>query len=535
MPKSLEKTHRLIQRMDKGDRSSFEQTIGSKQKQNITILYRLLKSFALFDREEICRHFCESPERYEQDKKKVNTTISKINNRLYDLLLFSLRVPSEKDTTTPYNQVDGLLAETKILMQFGLINDTFKCLQEAKKKAEYYGFTLLLISLIEEEISIYIKFSDRVESQKLTKLYFRLKSLINEKHQLIDLEEVKRKLLLFNRQRQNLTDVERKEWKQRLSMDFSAFNPEQFNTFETQHAYYQLAGNFYLAASNFPASSQNFEKSYLLWLTHTEKIKYRFINFIKVVNNHLSLLYYLRDLDKYKEVLDLLWSLKKPKSKVDRAELESCHYASLFTYYMLTGEIQKGLDLVERVEAALEELGEYMAKPFQISIPFNLAVICLLGEETEKSYTYLNKVLAQLHVGKNEGRNHQNLNISLYFLQALISLDEYLFGDIQDGRLDTLTRALQQNIHQYLENHNALDEISETAIQLMWAIFNAVPGDRSILIKEMAQTLYPFIQDKKEHPARPIILWTWAEARTTGRKMYDVYRDFVNGQERDKS
>jgi hypothetical protein len=420
---------------------------------------------------------------YDEEKLKKNLKSAKLvkslpiqKTRLYDVLLKSL------DAYHANSSIDAQLKRTlhcaEILYKKSLYNQSFKLLKGAKKLAyKYDKHTTLVEIFFWEKLLIEKDNYEDLGDAGIMDMMEENSRIIRKIEAYNDLWGIKSRLFnILNRQGKARSNDDLLRLKSII--DDTLLNKKKEDLFyHTEYLYNHIYSAYYFGVGDYT-------NSYKYLKANVEHIEANIEKFDEEANVYFSILtnivYIASQLRMYDEVFYYLDKLRDLPNTLDiknnedmEIKLFSSSYSIELTIYFLTGEFEKGMEILPQVENGLMLYEHKLNSVRKAFFYFNIAIIYFGASEYNLALKWTNKLLNDIDISKSEDIYcfgqllnlliHIELDSSTLLPYALRSTQRYLstrdrYYKFESTVLDFIGKLLK------VKDPSLTDEVYETFV-----------------------------------------------------------------------
>jgi len=395
--KVSDQLHQLIKSLTKGEKRYFKlyssrHTIGEKN--NYQIIFDAIDKQKTYDEDLILKKF--------KNEAFVNK-FSITKNRLYETILKSL------DAFHANSSIEAQLKRqihcAEILYKKSLYKQSAKQLRSAKKVAyKYEKHTSLLEIFMWEKLLI--------EKDNYTSTGPEELAEILDQDQLI-LDKIKNYSQFWNI-KSRLFQILHQQGRARSADELSRFKDIIDNTllasedralyFETQYLYNHIYSGYYFGAGDYPRSYDHLTKLVKHIEGNRDKFKEEPNIYFSVLTN---IIYVGSQLEAYREVFEYLEKLRSlPETLLlnTNEDLDIKLFSSTnsieLTLYAITGQFDKGIELVPQIEEGFRIYGEKINSVRRAYLEANIAILFFCNEDYNQALKWSNQLLNNADIDK---------------------------------------------------------------------------------------------------------------------------------------
>ncbi len=395
--KVSDQLHQLIKSLTKAEKRYFKlyssrHTIGEKN--NYQIIFDAIDKQSEYDEPAILKKF--------KNEAFVNK-FSITKNRLYDSILKSL------DAFHANSSIEAGLKRqihcAEILYKKSLYKQSAKQLRSAKKTAyKYEKHTSLLEIFMWEKLLI--------EKDNYTSIGQNELAAILDQDLLI-LDKIRNYSQFWNI-KSELFQLLHQQGRARSANELARFKNLIDNTllssedralyFETQYLYHHIYSAYYFAAGDYPHCYDHLTKLVKHIETNRDKFKEEPNIYFSVLTN---LIYVGSQLKAFKEVfgyLEKLRALPETLSVNTNEDLDIKLFSSTnsieLTLYAITGQFDKGIDMVPQIEEGFRLYGDKINSVRRAYLEANIAILHFCNEDYNQALKWSNQLLNNANIDK---------------------------------------------------------------------------------------------------------------------------------------
>lgn len=505
-----DKLHRLIKSLAKPEKRYFKiytsrHVLGDSN--NYQILFDAVDKMDEYDEVAIKKKFA---------KHAFVNQLSIAKSRLYDQVLNSL------DAFHANSSIDAQLKRNihcaEILYKKTLYGQSHKLLQSAKRLAQKYEkhTTLLEIAMWEKRL---------IEKDNYTEIgEAEMENMLSEEK--LTLEKIKNFNDFWNI-KSRLFSILNKKGKARSQdelMDFKNIIDNVLLKSEDGALYYETKYLYHHIYSAYYFSIGDYENSYIHLTKNIELIEGNIDLFRDEPSIYFSVLtnsiYVGSRLKKYDEVFDQLEKLRALPEKMTLKSNEdldiklfSSSYSIELTMYAMTGDFDKGIELVPIIEEGFKLYGERINNVRKAYLYFNIAIMYFGDKKYSESLRWINRLLNDVDIDKSE-----DLHCFAQLLNLIIHLEL--------GNQRLVPYALKST-QRYLTTRNRVYKFETMVIHFINKILKAKDkSEESTIYHELMNDLKPMQEDTFEKTAFEYFdLLSWVESKISGKSFSEIVKE----------
>jgi hypothetical protein len=505
-----DKLHRLIKSLAKPEKRYFKiytsrHVLGDSN--NYQILFDAIDKMDEYDEENIRKKF---------SKHIFINQLSIAKSRLYDQILNSL------DAFHANSSIDAQLKRNihcaEILYKKTLYGQSQKLLLSAKKLAQKYEkhTTLLEIAMWEKRL---------IEKDNYTEIGEpEMEAMLDEER--ITLSKIKNFNDFWNI-KSRLFYILNKKGKARSQNELSEFKKIIDNVLlksEDEALYYETKYLYHHIYSAYYFSIGDYENSYLHLIKNIELIEANIDLFRDESSIYFSVLtnaiYVGSRLKKYDEVFDQLEKLRSLPEKLTLKSNEdldiklfSSSYSIELTMYAMTGDFEKGIELIPIIEEGFKLYGDKINKVRKAYMYFNISIMYFGRKEYSNALKWINLLLNDIDIDKSE-----DIHCFAQLLNLIIHLEL--------GNQRLLPYALKST-QRYLTTRNRVYKFETMILNFINQILKSKNHEEEIHIySKLLEDLKPMQEDTFEKTAFEYFdVLSWVESKINGKTFAEVVKE----------
>lgn len=508
--KVSENLFKLIKSLSKPEKRYFKiyssrHTLGEKN--NYQILFDAIDKQKVYDEDAIRKQFAN-----EAFVRKFSIAKS----RLYDAILRSLDAYHANSSTDA--QLKRLLHCVEILYKKTLYKQSAKLLRSARKLAYKYEKHTTLLEILKWEKMLIEKDSYGDVGEK------EIAEILEEDHLILqkianyqDFWNVKSRLFHILTKKGKARNQEELLNFKEIMDSILPKSEDAALYFETKYLYYHTYSAYYFGIGDY-------EKSYDFLHRNVELIESEIDMFKEEPNVYFSVLtniiYIASQLKRYDEVFEYLEKLRSLPEKMVLGRNEdldiklfSSAYSIELTIYSLSGQFQKGLELVPIVEEGLKLYGQKVSKVRQASFFFNIAIIHFGAGDLSSALKWINRLLNDIEINESE---------DIYCFAQLLNLIVHL--ELGNQRL--MPYALKST-QRYLSTRNRVYKVETAVLDFISTVLKLKEEeDIKKAYNDLYEELAKLQDDNFEKTAFEYFDFaSWARHKATGEPFVDIVRE----------
>jgi len=439
-------------------------------------------------------------------------------NYLSDLILRSLTSYSTKVSTE--FKIKELLLQTEVLFKKSLYKQCKKLLAKAKELAYEYENNILLLNILEWEKKIMSMELYILKTEDIIESVYREEQLILEKVQNTNeyWKLAARTYRLYSTTGPARNDEEVKTFAN-LMAKRHPWNERQKLPYLAKVFRYNAYGFHFFSINDYKKSYEYIQKELTLWENNPLQIK-EHITFYTLALNNMVLV--CGRLKKYKERLENIEKLRmipKQWTKIAYEDMDSKIFLRLCVFetdtYIKTGECEKGIALVPKIEEGLDALGDKLIqKRMLLTVYFNISYLYFIAGNYSKALYWQNKIL-----------NHPYIDIGLdiiCFSKILNLLIHFEMNNVQ------LLEYVVKSTYRFLYKKNRLYKVESSVLNFIRKKLPAMntPKKRIESFRELREEL---IENSKNPNESGLLVYfdfvEWLQSKIENRSFAEILRE----------
>ena len=468
----------------------------------------------------------------EPDEEKLVKSLKKVGftnalpiakTRLYNVILKSL------DSYHSNSSIDAQLKKTlhcaEILYKKSLYMQSFKLLKGAKKLAyEHDKHTTLLEIFMWEKLLIEKDNYENLSDDEIVETMNENAKVIRKIEAYNDLWGIKSRLFnILNRQGKARSREDLLRLKDIL--DETLVNRDKEDLYyQTEYLYNHIYSAYYFGVGDY-------KNSYKYLKANVEHIEANAERFNEEPNVYFSVLtnivYIASQLNLYDEVfmyLDKLRELPKTMDTKGNEDMDiklfSSSYSIELTIYFITGEFEKGMEIIPQVENGLMLYEHKLNSVRRAFFYFNIAIIYFGAEEYNQSLKWINKLLNDININKSE---------DIYCFAQLVNLLIHIELDSS-----TLLPYALRSTQRYLSTRNRYYKFESTILDFIGKLLKAKnPQKTKEHYETLLENLRPLKEDSFEKAAFEYFDFiSWAESKVNEKTFAEIKKEKAGVREK---
>lgn len=440
-------------------------------------------------------------------------------SRLYDTILKSL--DAYHATSSIDAQLKRNLHCAEILYKKSLYKQCSKILRSSKKVAQKYEKHSTLLEIFNWERKLLEKDNYTQISENQLQEFLNDDKLTQDKiKNLSEFWNIKSRLFyILNRKGKVRSSEELAKFKSIID-NVLLKSEDSALYYETKYLYHHIYSAYYFGIGDYANSFIHLNKN-------VEHIENNIDRFFEEPNTYFSVLsnaiYISLQLKNYTyafshiEKLRALPETLEIKSNEDLdIKLFSSTYSIELTMYSVTGQFEKGIELIPVIEAGLNLYEGKINNVRMAFIYFNLAVVNLGAEQYSQALHWINKLLNDIDIDKSE---------DLYCFGQILNL----FIHLELGNQRLIPYAMKST-QRYLSTRNRVYKCESTILKFISRVLK-VNDDQELTEAYIAlgEDLTLLVNDQLESTVFEYFDFiSWAKHKVSGQPLKDIIQQRIN-------
>ena len=445
--------------------------------------------------------------------------LANLKSHLYKQLLASLRLL--KTTVNIDLQLSELLDNARVLYYKGLKMQSFKMLERAKDLAKTnhkYNFLAQVISLEKKIETLHITRSSLEKTELLATEAADISVHIDNVIKLSNLALLLYRWYVQNGHARNKDDEKgvRSFFKNMLPP-----NPEKITDFYERLYLYQSYCWYAFIRQDFLMYYRYSKKWVDLFDEEPVMVTVETGHYIKGMHTLLNALFNLRNYKLFQVILKKFekFASTPPSSTHDNFRVHTFIYinAAKLNWHLMTGTFSKGLALIPKIEAGLQEYASYVDLHRILVFNYKISMLYFGSGDYARCIDYLQRII-------NE---HGNLRIDLQCYARLLHLmAHYELGN------DSIIESLTRSVYRFMARMKNFSVVEEEIFKFIRNSFNVSPRK---LKPELENFLYKIKHlEKNRFETRAFAyldIISWVESKVYEKPMNEIiYEKYVNSK-----
>jgi len=321
-------------------------------------------------------------------------------------------------------ELSALLRNMEVLYLKGFYKQCWKILEKAKKIAELHEKFLITLDILTWEHKLLGKETDYEKIKKYIEESKAQESKVIEKwvnHR--DYKRLAKKLQLIY-----TIDPSLQNKKIKKEAEFF-FNDPLLQREETALSYYAKGDYYHFRSMYFHLVKKDPENAFIytkkriqLYESHAEMKKEDFEYHIDNMGNYITWCILLghkeEGLNYLKELNEILYDKKLNGSQNLREKIFKSYYLNIYTLYNASGEFEKGIALIPKMESFIKEFDLNIPKFFEITLHYYSASLYFGAAQYDKALNYLNKLT--IYKEKEDNALRKDIHCASRLLELMI-------------------------------------------------------------------------------------------------------------------
>ncbi|MEZ4952396.1 MAG: hypothetical protein R2825_02315 [Saprospiraceae bacterium] len=418
-----ESLFQLVKSLDGSEKRYFKSFYG---KGNNEQAYKFLTLFDKMVEQSRGEHYDEQQLLSELKDTFKPENFSYDKNYLFKAILKCLR--NYYATKTPSLKLKELMIDISLLHEKGLVNDTLKHIQQAKKIAFKYDFKLPLLELMLMERRLIRQFTRKDIQNKLQNIrqdcQVHLNEIIQQFESLNIYENIFSEILHSEGGKKNI-----EKYDAQLKGVRNTIGPNNLRSFEIEIYSHLSYSMIYLL--NGDHKKRLFHLKYLLelfekndYLLNDNQYNKRYIN---CLNNYINVCYATGELNELFKQIESMKALQ-PKNKDLAIQVQQLIYYSKILYFFKREEFETIVNIAPDIELFMEQYENHINLTRKIVFNLNLAAAFLLEKKYTEAHHKINQIINE---PKFEVRKDIQMLARIFRVILLMEEKEYITAEYQ--------------------------------------------------------------------------------------------------------
>jgi len=473
---------------------------------NYKKLFDAIDEMEVYEEAELLKQFENNP---------LSHRFSISKNRLYNIVLKSLDAFHANSSNDA--ELRRLLHGVEILYKRSLYDQSYKLLNSAKKLAYKYEKNTILIEILNWEKLLIEKDNYEGVNKKA------IDSILEEDRRVARLVAVYNE---FWNVKSHLFNLLFRKGKARSAEEINQFKAIIDNTLlnkddtdlsaETRYLYYHIYSAYYFAVSDYKNCFDYLSKNIELIEAKSELFKEEPNIYVSVLTNAIYVGMQLKKLDEAFLYLQKLREvpIKMVNSSNENLEMRlfNSSYSIELTLHGLTGEFEKGIEIIPKVIEGLDRYSFIMSSVRKASFYFSIATLYFGAGDITNALKWINELLNKITIDESE-----DIHCFGQILNLIIHLE------LGNNKLLPYTL---KSTSRYLETRNRVYKF-ESAILRFITSFLRMEEEASK--QEAYQQLTDELSELKNDPFESTAFEyfdfiSWAESKFTGKPFKEIVK-----------
>ena len=452
-----------------------------------------------YDEEEVKKHF-------KNEKFIRQLHVSK--GYLYNNILKSLRLyNSEKNKV---NELYGLLRDIDILFDKSLYSQCKKLLAKAKKIAATYEKHVQMLEIIDmEKVIARVEAYAKRSEEDLDNIYYEVNDATEKIRNVNDYWRLSTKSFFIRKKYGNVRDTTDLKNFNELMKNPLLQSEARATTYMSKNFYYNIKGLYYLTNKDYKNLLKYCKK--LVSFLESNPVLMRPDNYLAALNN---LLIVQMENKKYNDAIVSINKMRNIEtgSGSIKAQIFVRSYDTEINLYLLTGEFEKGVELIGNIEEGLSRYKNKINQEAEILFYYNIAYLYFGLGRYDKVIDWLNKIFNQKELKLREDIQCYARLLNLFVHYELENYD-FLEYDIKSTR-------------RFLESHGNLKEFEKTVLNFIRKLINAKDEtEKEELCRELKHKVEKKPKDILENKALEYFDFiSWLNSKIEKKKFTDILK-----------
>lgn len=389
--------HQLIKSLSKAEKRYFKlystrHTIGDKN--NYMLIFDAIEKQTTYNEETIIKKF--------QNEAFINK-FSITKTRLYEHVLKSLDAFHSNSSVNA--QLKRQLHYAEILYKKSLYKQSAKQLKSARKIAyKYEKHTTLLEIFMWEKLIIEKDNYTNTKSKELTEILDEDKLTLDKISNYIQFWNVKSRLFqLLHKQGRARSADELEKFKNIIDTALLK-SEDRALFFETKYLYHHIYSAYFFGTGDYKQCYEHLVKLLLYIESNKDQFKEEPNIYFSVLTNMIYVTSQLNDYNESFRYLEKLRELPEALRLSSNEDIDIKLFSSTnsieLTLYAITGQFDKGIDLVPQIEEGFRIYGEKINNVRRAYLEANISILFFCKEEYNSALKWSNQLLNNADIDK---------------------------------------------------------------------------------------------------------------------------------------
>ena len=494
----------LIKSLSKSEKRYFKLSVQGESDRKFLKLFELIEKQKEFDENVILESSVEfAPSQF-----------SNLKAHLYSKLLQSLRSYSLK--STPSIEIRQLIDEAQILFNKSLYQQCAKRLKKAENLAVEMDNLEQQLVILKWQKQVLNHTLDWEHQHHVDEIVEKVRELNERINNINTFSNLQAKLqALYRKTGYIKNEKEFKNIQQIFSSNLPLVSESRLSITERIYLYHVYIG-YYFFIQNFEEGMRYALKWVHIFRNQKVLLKVGLESYIIALNYLLTALYKLELQDDFEETKKELRSLNKlhPSLYNENIRLKLLKYTFVheFNGLFLSGEFERGVELIERLSSGLEDFINQMNAHSRVILFYKTACLYFGIGNYRKSVFWLNKILTSKEVDLREDING--------FARILNLICQYELGDVD------LVQYSIRSTYRFLLNRHDLLAYQRLILNFLKNLNPATTDDEVIRRFQSLKERMLEIQDNSyERGFVYFDMVSWLESKIENRSLMEIIKE----------
>lgn len=479
----------------------------SKAKNTYEVVFDIIDKQEEYDEEEILTKY---------KKHAFTNRFSITKNRLYHAIMRSLDAYHSNSSVDA--ELRRLLHSAEILYKKSLYDQSYKMLMSAKRLAYKHEKNTILIEVLNwEKLLIEKDNYEGVEADGIDKVLAedrRIAKLIEVYNEFWNVKSHLFNILFRKGKARSQEDIE----KFKKLIDHTLLNRGDEELFsQTKYLYYHIYSAFYFGTGDYERCHEYLQKNIAL-------IEDQYPLFQEEPNAYVSVLtnaiFVGMQLKRFDQAFEDLHKLRNAPEKLLISSNENLDirlfnsaYSLELTLYAMTGEFEKGLQIIEEVEEGLKKYKQKMSSVRKASFYFSIAILYFGAGKLSEALKWINELLNNINMDESE---------DIYCFAQLLNLVVHL----ELGNKDLVNYTLKST-SRYLQSKNRVYKFESAMLGFVSSALKIdYEEDMVDVYQKLLSDLKPLRNDPFESAAfEHFDFVAWAESKVKEKPFVELVQE----------
>ena len=409
-------------------------------------------------------------------------------------------------------QINELYNSSLILYKKGLFSEGIKLIQKCKQLAYKNGKYERIFEIHKLEHSLAISLNKVLPEDYVENYVNESNDALEKLYNVKEYREIYLRLLIeFRKNRFVRKPEDRVLYKEILDHPLLV-NENMALSFESKILFNQIYANYYMAVEDDLMFHQHIRNVAVLFESNEAHAQEFTLEYVSALNSYLSSLIFLKIFNEADLVISKLKKIEENTTPYIKNIIFINSYNFLLVKYILTGEFEKGAELVPEIELRIKSLKGKKKINVEEKFDYTISYIYFGLGEYDKSLKWLNKILS-----KNQNEVRPDLLSFAHILNLIIhfELDNII-----------LLEYIVKNSYRFLYKRKKLYKVENAVLNLIRKTYGINSKEK---LQEYFMDFYVSLKEITKDPYEKIALeyfdlLSWLESKIENKKFADVIK-----------